>query len=409
MQKKSKAIAIFSSSSPTKGKGISTYCRLVSEEFSRLGYNVYFFCPKCDEQTWFSENNITPVFFETDSNPKAATIQILRAIESIENLCGIINNDVIFIQSIASLLTVPLISVVHLDNFSIGKAALVNQEFTDHIVAISYDMYNALTKSRVPSSKCALVYNGVLPNLARSTTTFDKLRMMTGVEYSKRKGGFALLQLLRRLKQTTIDFSFAWFGNVPAKISKEFENDKRFDFVKHLPREEYLQRVKDANIYLFPSREEGCPMSLKEAMNDGLVPIAADGIGAMKNIICNGIDGYLLKTKNWDKEAFLLIGELNEQLSSLQSLSQLGKEKIINNFTVAHVVKNLESLICRPTVDRAEIKMDKLKIYDWHRLPPKFVRNGYRDYWRQFCYRFGILTISETISSKLLVNVEKPQ
>jgi glycosyltransferase involved in cell wall biosynthesis len=323
-----KSIVISCSAPPNNGKGISTYSKLITEEYVRLGYKVYYLCPRSDASLWFEENNITPIFFDPFGDHIEQTNNIFNSLSVIKDLIAIINNDVIFIQALAPLLKVPLISVVHLDRFTISKAALINFKYTDYVVAISYDMYKSLIKSRVSPSKCALIFNGLPSNEKPTQVNFNKLNMMTGVEFSERKGGYSLLILLKKLKTSNLDFSFTWFGRVPKKVSSIFTEDARFNFVSQLPREEYLQKVKESNLYLFPSKEEGCPMSLKEAMNDGLVPIVADGIGAMKNIVQNGIDGYLLNTQNWDDEAYKLIVNISKDPKILEPMSIRATEKI---------------------------------------------------------------------------------
>lgn len=58
--------------------------------------------------------------------------------------------------------------------------------------------------------------------------------------------------------------------------------------------DEIVQFYRKANIFLFPSRHEGYGIVLKEAMNFGL-PIVATDLPTTKEIIVDGVNGYLYR------------------------------------------------------------------------------------------------------------------
>lgn len=60
------------------------------------------------------------------------------------------------------------------------------------------------------------------------------------------------------------------------------------DFIKiidKLPKEEFEKTLSSSCFLLLPSREEGCPMVLLEAMRFGVIPIVSNGKGAMRKLL----------------------------------------------------------------------------------------------------------------------------
>ncbi|MBQ9513201.1 MAG: glycosyltransferase [Lachnospiraceae bacterium] len=65
--------------------------------------------------------------------------------------------------------------------------------------------------------------------------------------------------------------------------------------------EDVAQRIKDASIYVLPSREEGMPNALLEAMALGLACISTDcPVGAAREILQEGRRGFLVPVDNVD-------------------------------------------------------------------------------------------------------------
>lgn len=370
-------IVVASSAPFDKGSGINTYAKELTNALLEKDFNVLYICPQAEKLDWLHNlNNIEAVFFEPFECPIEQTNIIKNAILKIDNLLGIINNDNIFLQSIAHLFSVPFISIVHLLNYAIYPAALINKDYVDYFVTISNDMcISFIRKSGIEPHRVPLIYNGITHSPFETKLLQkenSKLYLIAGGEYSKRKGGDLLKKLLQKLSIASIDFDFKWFGGVPQDIQEIFKNDDRFRFFKKLPRDEYMSYMKNGDIYLFPSREEGCPMSLIEAMSYGLVPIAADGIGAMNAIIQHGKNGYISSLKNWDTETYSLILFLSKNKKLINKLSTEAGKSIRETFTAQNTANDILELFYFPVIDRS-VKNDSLDetfyIYNWHRLP----------------------------------------
>lgn len=82
------------------------------------------------------------------------------------------------------------------------------------------------------------------------------------------------------------------------EIKDILPNDSRLVITGRVPREEAMRISNEANIFLTPSRREGCPMALLEAMRVGTIPITSDYNNACKEIIKDGYNGYVIPHKN---------------------------------------------------------------------------------------------------------------
>lgn len=67
----------------------------------------------------------------------------------------------------------------------------------------------------------------------------------------------------------------------------------RVELVGTLPHQKVLERLRNADAYVFPSHTEGFPISVAEAMATGL-PVVASPVGAIPDMIDEGQGGFLV-------------------------------------------------------------------------------------------------------------------
>jgi glycosyltransferase involved in cell wall biosynthesis len=106
------------------------------------------------------------------------------------------------------------------------------------------------------------------------------------------------------------------------------------DFCKQLAKKLHLQRCffeghqnpldyyLKASIYLMTSSNEGFPVSLVEAQQNGVVPIAFDSFGAVHDIIESGYNGVIVREKN--------VTEYVKQLAALMKDDERRRQMAIN-------------------------------------------------------------------------------
>lgn len=400
MLNKNGIIIVGSSASPETGSGISTYAKELALALVQLDFSVRYICPEGDSKKWFDlHDSIEALTFEPENNPNSQTSRIWNKIKSIDNLVGVINNDNIFLQALAPVITAPFVSIVHMLKTTIFSTAVLNHQFVDYVIVISNDMYfDVCARTDISKRKICLIYNGVVIDEKPVIDKFIEVRskpltLIAGGGYSNAKGGYLLLSLIKKLKGSSLHFNYVSFGEVPKGVMDVVKEDSRFKFHKRLERDEYLKVVKSGDIYLFPSKLEGCPMSLLEAMNYGLIPIAANGKGAMKEIVQHGVDGYILPFLNWENDAFEIIKFYSENPRKIIDVSKSSKKKITENFNNIKTATQIVALLKRSDgSSKFNIIDENINVYKWHRLPIPFV-----DKWkpsilaRRLLFRFGII------------------
>jgi len=73
----------------------------------------------------------------------------------------------------------------------------------------------------------------------------------------------------------------------------------RIQFAGWQSREQLLPYYQEANMFVYPSRHEGMPNALLEAMSAGL-PTVASRIAGNEELIDSGKNGYLVESENID-------------------------------------------------------------------------------------------------------------
>lgn len=246
-------------------------------------------------------------------------LSYLNAQKALRLIVDEINPDCI-INSNAKLITlltpylpnnIKVLSVSHSLKYIEADTAGVNSSFIDGIVALSEHAKEYLDLAFHIEDKN---FVKVVPNFMRGIDNADvvlkeKINNKTQIIVfagggSPVKSPDLVAKILKKLLETDLNFKFYWIGaSTPPlhklslfhDLSELFKKDPRLVFTGRLTREKCQKIIASANIYLFPSRREGCPMSLLEAMRVGTIPIVADYPHANIEIINNGMNGYVIK------------------------------------------------------------------------------------------------------------------
>ena len=126
------------------------------------------------------------------------------------------------------------------------------------------------------------------------------------------------------------DFTLTFIGDGAEKTTIEEEHRRlgclgEVKFTGRIPREEIIQYLKQADVFIMISRGEIFGLVYLEAMALGLIPIGSKNEG-IDGIIRNGENGFLCEAGNVD-ELSCILWKINEMsLEQLQSMSNSAKE-----------------------------------------------------------------------------------
>jgi len=245
----------------------------------------------------------------------------------------IIINSNFRLLSIAIPYLKPEIIKISISHFVDGQLAFVagyNHLYYDSIVALSYEGKKFIDKyfKIKDENKVKVIYNFYRANNNSNEYLLKKLNNKTLIitypgGSSLNKNAILVYKLLKKLIKTDLAFKFYWLGNtfIPGArhlkafhISDLFESDDRIEFTGYLDRKKATEKIFEANIFLLPSKKEGCPISLLEAISIGVIPIVADSKHASSELIKNNENGFVLD-ENDENQYVNLIKDIIENHS----------------------------------------------------------------------------------------------
>lgn len=308
---------ILLASSSFGGGGITSYAHELIDKYS-VGNEFYVMLGN-DTKSPVKNKNVKVVYRNMSD----------ISIGNLKKTVEIINNEIkpdIVINSFAKVISlvapylnndIKLITVSHSLKYIEAELAGMNSKYVDKIIALSHSGKRYISKRFFikNTDKISVIYNFVGEYLQAEEYRNKKTKNKTiNIVYP---GGCAgsktpelVIRVLRELQKTNLNFKFYWMGGNYVHLSRHFpflgvndirdfvKKDDRIVFTGKIPREEANEIISKANIFFSPSRREGCPMSLIEAMRVGAICIVSDFPIANKEIIEDGINGYVISHKN---------------------------------------------------------------------------------------------------------------
>ncbi|MCF2660258.1 glycosyltransferase family 4 protein [Parabacteroides distasonis] len=204
---------------------------------------------------------------------------------------------------------VKVVTVSHFVNGPLLWDAAFNGEYADAIISLSsYGKENILNEFKlIDASKIAVVYNFMPP--FDGVRDEKKSRKVLKIVYpggsTIEKSSEVVCKAIKKLLKTSLEFELYWIGNIglanagltflPTKTIQDcLPKDSRIVHMGSVPREESKKIIADANVFLLPSRGEGFPITLIEAMRNSCIPIVSDAKHGSLDAISNGLNGFIV-------------------------------------------------------------------------------------------------------------------
>jgi len=115
----------------------------------------------------------------------------------------------------------------------------------------------------------------------------------------KEKGGYDLIESIPAVNEHDGNVYFVFAGDGPEKnrmeeVCRQKNIEKQVRFTGHLQNDDLLKAFSCADIFVLPTYSEAMPMVILEALAAGL-PIISTRLGAIQQIIKEGINGFLIE------------------------------------------------------------------------------------------------------------------
>ena len=179
----------------------------------------------------------------------------------------------------------------------------------------------------------------------RNAETDEKTIVFLG-RLHEDKGLREIIEACRILKNENFNFYFKCFGAGEVKdlfAAEMFEIlGEKFFYGGVVSGVEKWRALAASDIFLLPSRYEGLPVALLEAMAAGCIPVASN-IGSIGLVVRDGVNGFLVEPGN--------VAEIVEKLKLLlsdkvdrESLRQRARATIEERFNFEDYIKKLEAI-----------------------------------------------------------------
>jgi len=201
---------------------------------------------------------------------------------------------------------------ISISHFIDGKLAIVagfNHKYYNAIVTLSEAGKRQLNHyyPNINKKKIEVIYNFFRPASSNSHKGEEELDNITKIVFpggaNPHKNPLLVFKVVRKLIKMELKFKFIWLGDTllpGAKflgkryISDQIKKDDRLEFTGTINRELAVKIIRNADIFLLPSKKEGCPITLLEAMSAGTIPIVSDSKHASSEIIRHEYNGFVL-------------------------------------------------------------------------------------------------------------------
>ena len=217
-----------------------------------------------------------------------------------------------------------VISISHFVDGPLAWNAGFNGNYLDGIVSLSsYGKEYLIKKFKISErGKVSTIFN-YMPSV-RPTFSSKASRKVLKIVYPGGctffKSSEIVCHAIKLLLKTDLEFELYWLGKTALAnaglsflktkdVADCLPKDYRIKQIGSVSRDDSKKIIAEANIFLLPSRGEGFPITLIEAMRYGCIPIVSDAKHGSLDAITNGVNGIIVR-QNSAKEIFEIIKDI---------------------------------------------------------------------------------------------------
>jgi colanic acid/amylovoran biosynthesis glycosyltransferase len=214
---------------------------------------------------------------------------------------------------------------------------------------VSKSICSEAGKYGIPADYCKVIYSG----LDLTYFTYHKKKQVPGNQYPIRilsvgrahwkKGYIYALDACKLLQSNDIPFTYEIVGGKSEEILFQVHQlnlTEKVTITDTLPFNQIVEKIRQSDILLLSSVEEGIANVVLEAMALGTAVISTD-CGGMSEIIKNGENGWLVPVRN-PKAIFEKISEIRKQpIKNIIGITQKGRMDIEKNHNQEKMVNEM--------------------------------------------------------------------
>lgn len=186
-----------------------------------------------------------------------------------------------------------------------------------------------------------------VPGRSRPPAHAGPLRLVFVGRIVSGKGVFDLPRIDAALARSGIAVTWTIIGSGPdeSQLRRQWSGDR----VRHtgaLSHAEVLTLYPEHDMLVLPSRAEGLPLTMLEAMGAGVVPLMSDLPNGIRDAIVPGESGWLAAVG--DSEAFAAaIATMHADRSRLDAMSMASRRRVAASFDIVQMASGYDRLFAR--------------------------------------------------------------
>lgn len=230
----------------------------------------------------------------------------------------------------------PVIQILHGDYEYYYNLAVCHESAIDLFVTYTQRMFETL-RLRLPHRRESILcvpYGIPVPAHTR-TPQPGRLRLLFVGRLCEDKGVFDLLKIDQRLRGQGVGVAWTIHGKGPDEeaLKKTWTTDSPTRWTGVLPIKEVYQLYLDHDLFILPSRAEGFPLTVLEAMAAGMVPVVSDLPSGIPEVVDRGETGFRCAVGAVDEFADA-VAQLDRDRSRLETLGRAARKRVIGRYEV---------------------------------------------------------------------------
>ena len=216
---------------------------------------------------------------------------------------------------------------------------------TNKIICVSLYEKKSAVEAGIPDSKISVIYNGTPPFTNTSNTEASPyptsktpiVRYLFAGRLDKAKGFDILVTAMQKINNNSIHLTVAGISSEEVKDSEKIDS---ITYLGWMTSKELVPYFAHADALVLPSRWEGFPMVVLEAMSMG-IPVIASNCTSLSEAVKHEVTGILFNTSDSDELAHAIS---NTSIESLQRMGKNGLERFNKNFTSTLMTRSTSDL-----------------------------------------------------------------
>jgi glycosyltransferase involved in cell wall biosynthesis len=189
-----------------------------------------------------------------------------------------------------------VVQIVH-DAYNV-QLAIMYGDVVDKFICHSFFYYEVLCQL-LPPRKNDIVYMPYgIPLSGKKRPAYkpgSPLKLVFLGRHDKQKGVFDLIEINNIIERSGVQAQWLIMGRGPEteKLKIQWQGKSNVTFYSPATPQGVFEALLAADLMVFPTKFEGFPVALLEAMSAGVVPVASDLPGGLRELVKNEVNGFL--------------------------------------------------------------------------------------------------------------------